>query len=197
MNEHLKKQSLKEQEGFMKARGCADATSMLKITLQNLHTADQDAYLLFDDTVKAFDSVNRDILWKILKIWNTTKNDTYNYKVIKMYTDITIKLGIKKAESLFLFPPPELNRETILPPFYSYLLFKPQYTQCTDPGLPKYYQNMKYNTFQMNPMGSSTKDPKRQAPASPTRTPFMLMMLHSSSSQKMTSSEDPSTKRGS
>ena len=51
----------------MKVRGCADATSMLKITLQNLHTADQDAYVLSVDIIKAFDSVNREMLWKILK----------------------------------------------------------------------------------------------------------------------------------
>ena len=50
MNKDLKKHDLKEQAGFMKARGCADATSTLKIILKNLHTTDQDdAYVLFVD----------------------------------------------------------------------------------------------------------------------------------------------------
>jgi hypothetical protein len=57
MNKHLEKHGLKEQAGFMKARGCADATSTLKITLQNLQAANQDTYVLFVDIVKAFDSV--------------------------------------------------------------------------------------------------------------------------------------------
>ena len=41
----------------MKAYGCADATSTLKTTLQNLQDANQDTYVLFVDIVKAFDSV--------------------------------------------------------------------------------------------------------------------------------------------
>ena len=60
MNKHLEKYSLKEQAGFIKARGCADATS-------TLNAADQDTFVLFVDIVKAFESVNREMLWKILK----------------------------------------------------------------------------------------------------------------------------------
>jgi hypothetical protein len=62
MNSHLEKYGLKEQAGFMKNRGCSDATSTLKITLQNLQAADQDTYVLLVDIAKAFDSVNREML---------------------------------------------------------------------------------------------------------------------------------------
>ena len=99
INKHLEKHGLKEQAGFMKNRGCADATSTLKITLQNLQAANQDSYVLFVDIVKAFDSVNREMLWKILKKYGVP---TATIAIIKkMYTDIRIKLGIEKAEALF------------------------------------------------------------------------------------------------
>ena len=62
MNKHLKIHGLKEQVGFMKARGCANATSMLTITLQNLLGVVHDAGIVFFDIVKAFDSVNTEML---------------------------------------------------------------------------------------------------------------------------------------
>ena len=79
----------------MKNRGCADATSTLKITLQNLQAANQDTYVLFVDIVKAFDSVNREMLWKILKKYGIPTETIAIIK--KMYTDIKIKLGIEKS----------------------------------------------------------------------------------------------------
>jgi hypothetical protein len=36
MNDHLEKNGLQEQAGFMKGRGCSNATTTLKMTLQNL-----------------------------------------------------------------------------------------------------------------------------------------------------------------
>jgi hypothetical protein len=55
---------LQEQSGFSSARGCADSIAALKITLQNLSATDQEAFVLFVDLVKAFDSVNREMLWQ-------------------------------------------------------------------------------------------------------------------------------------
>ena len=84
----------------MKARGCADTTSTLKITVQNLQAADQDTYVLFVDIVKAFDSVNREMLRKILRKYGIPEETILIIE--KMYTDITIKLGIEKAKALFI-----------------------------------------------------------------------------------------------
>jgi hypothetical protein len=67
MNDHLEKYGLQEQAGFMKYRGCSDATSTLKMTLLHLRAANQDTFILVVDLVKAFDSVNREMLWKILE----------------------------------------------------------------------------------------------------------------------------------
>jgi hypothetical protein len=43
-----------------------DGTATLKIALQNLKAAGQEKFVLFDDLVKPFDSVNREMLWLIL-----------------------------------------------------------------------------------------------------------------------------------
>ena len=66
MGGHLKLVGLKEQSGFMPSHGCVDATATLKATHQSMKDSNQDAYILFVDLVKTFDSVNREILWQIL-----------------------------------------------------------------------------------------------------------------------------------
>lgn len=99
INAHLMKIGLKEQAGFMKDRGCSDATSTLKITLQNLKASNHDAYVLFVDIVKAFDSVNREMLWQILKKYGIPP---IALKCIeKMYTNIQIHLNIGNAKTSF------------------------------------------------------------------------------------------------
>jgi hypothetical protein len=47
-------------------KGCADATFTLKTALQTLREHDQESWVLFVDLVKAYDTVNREMLWKIL-----------------------------------------------------------------------------------------------------------------------------------
>jgi hypothetical protein len=50
--------------------GCVDADTTLKIALQNLKDRNQEAYVLFVDLVEYFDSLNREMMWKILaKDW--------------------------------------------------------------------------------------------------------------------------------
>jgi hypothetical protein len=46
----------------MSSRGCVDAATTLKIALQSLKDRNQEAYDLFVDVVKAFDSVNREMM---------------------------------------------------------------------------------------------------------------------------------------
>jgi len=96
---HLHRVGLQEQAGFTSQRGCVDATATLKIALQNLHVANQDAYVLFVDLVKAFDSVNREMLWKILYKYGLPK--TLISVIKKMYTDIEITLQSGDASRSF------------------------------------------------------------------------------------------------
>ena len=79
---------LQTQHGFSSSRGCPDATSSLKIALEQLRYANQEAFVLFVDLVKAFDSVNRELLWKILS--NIGVPDSTIKVIKKAYTNITI-----------------------------------------------------------------------------------------------------------
>jgi hypothetical protein len=49
-----------------RTRQSADATFTLKTALQTLREHDQESWVLFVDLVKAYDTVNREMLWKIL-----------------------------------------------------------------------------------------------------------------------------------
>ena len=86
INHHLVEVGLQEQAGFTPKRGCDDATTALKITLQNLSAAEQEAYVLFVDLVKAFDSVNREMLWLVLAKMGIPPGMISTIK--KMYTGI-------------------------------------------------------------------------------------------------------------
>ena len=58
-----------EQCRSMLNKGCAIATFAVKSALQLLHKHNQEAYVLFVDLVKAYNSVNRELLQRILNIF--------------------------------------------------------------------------------------------------------------------------------
>ena len=91
---------LHEQVGFTSGHRCVDATAALKITLQNLTCAGHEAYVLFVDIINAFDSVNRDMLWKILAKYGIPENMIWTIK--KMYTDIRVTLQVSKEKEEFM-----------------------------------------------------------------------------------------------
>jgi hypothetical protein len=99
LNAYLVQIGLPEQAGFMSERGCPDATAAMKITLQNLSASGQEAYVLFVDIVKAFDSVNREMLWKLLVKFGLPAKMIATIK--KMYTDVTITTKIGKVTEEF------------------------------------------------------------------------------------------------
>jgi hypothetical protein len=47
-------------------KGCADGTFTMETALQILFENGQESWLLFVDLVKAYDTVNLEMLWKIL-----------------------------------------------------------------------------------------------------------------------------------
>jgi Reverse transcriptase (RNA-dependent DNA polymerase) len=83
---------LQEQNGFSSNRGCVDGTAALKIALQNLHHAGQETFVLFVDLVKAFDSVNREMLWKVLAKMGVPP--TLIKVIEKMYRDVRINCDV-------------------------------------------------------------------------------------------------------
>ena len=62
--EHLLREG---QCGFRKGRGCADQIFSLCILAEKAREFNTSLYLAFVDLRKAYDSVNRDTLWKILQ----------------------------------------------------------------------------------------------------------------------------------
>jgi hypothetical protein len=92
--------SLEEQAGSTPGKGCADATFTLKTALQTLREHGQESWVLFVDLVKAYDTVNREMLWKILTTLGVPESLIEVLK--KLYKDVTINLrvGEKLEQSL-------------------------------------------------------------------------------------------------
>ena len=87
---------MEEQCGFVFGKGCADATFSLKTALETLREQGEDAHVLFVDLVKAFDSANREMLWKILSIYGVPE-ETINV-IKKLHTDVTYILPVGKKK---------------------------------------------------------------------------------------------------
>ena len=55
-----------QQNGFVKKRGCVDASFVLLQALRKRREHGLESWVLFLDLVKAFDSVPRSLLWLVL-----------------------------------------------------------------------------------------------------------------------------------
>ena len=55
------------QCGFRKGRSCIDMVFTVRQVVEKLYEHQQKAFLVFIDLKKAYDSVNRDCIWAILK----------------------------------------------------------------------------------------------------------------------------------
>jgi len=58
-----------EQAGFRKNRSCCEQVFALRRIIEKVQARDKSVYLNFIDFKKAFDSVHRDTLWKILRCY--------------------------------------------------------------------------------------------------------------------------------
>ena len=109
----------KEQTGFRKGRSCADQIFTLRQIVEQSNEWSSTVYANFNDFTKAFDSVNRPTLWRILghygipdKLVSIIKMlySDYSARVIcgKYLTeDFAIRTGVKQgcvlSPSSFLF----------------------------------------------------------------------------------------------
>jgi hypothetical protein len=98
LTKHIATFGIDEQCGSLFGKGCADATFTLKSSLQTLREHQQEAHVLFIDLVKAYDSVNRELLWKILKLFGIPDNLIIILK--KLHTNVTyiMKVGEEEVE---------------------------------------------------------------------------------------------------
>ena len=109
----------KEQAGFRKGRGCADQIFTLRQIVEQSNEWSSTVYANFIDFTKAFDSVNRPTLWRILghygipdKLVSIIKMlySDYSARVIcgkDLTEDFAIRTGVKQgcvlSPSSFLF----------------------------------------------------------------------------------------------
>ena len=56
-----------EQAGFRKEKSCCDQIATLRIIVEQTLEWNTGLYMVFVDFEKAFDSIDREVLWKILR----------------------------------------------------------------------------------------------------------------------------------
>ena len=66
---HFKTFANEAQCGSLKRKGCADANFSVSLSLQTLKEYGETVFCIFVDLVKAYNTVNRDLLWKLLEIY--------------------------------------------------------------------------------------------------------------------------------
>ena len=107
-----------EQAGFRKGRSCSDHIFTLRQILEQSHEFNSPVYANFVDFRKAFDSIHRDSLWKILQHYGVPEKLVSVIKLL--YTDFSaqvlcegeltdafqVRTGVKQGCVLspFLFP---------------------------------------------------------------------------------------------
>ena len=93
--QHNKTFKKEAQNGFWPGRGTADGVATLKLALQTMREFGKDSYVLFVDLVKAFDSVNREMMPLVLEKYGVPQS--LITVIMKMYTNIWIKFDIESV----------------------------------------------------------------------------------------------------
>lgn len=84
---------LKEQAGFRKDRGTMQQTLALRLIAENMWRRDRNIYNCFVDFRKAFDTVNRDVLWAILKSFGVNAKLVRILQAVCQNAITTVKIG--------------------------------------------------------------------------------------------------------
>jgi hypothetical protein len=92
----LPKHGFETQCGSQKARGCQDALFVLRSALETRRQHDLPTWALFVDLVKAFNTVNHELLFPLLERHRAPKPPVD--AVWRMHTDMNVKLQIGKEE---------------------------------------------------------------------------------------------------
>ena len=82
-----------EQSGFRKGRSCTDAIFALRSIIEKSTAQNLPLFIHFVDFQKAFDSVHRESLWSILKLYGIPQKICNVIKALYFDTECTIRLG--------------------------------------------------------------------------------------------------------
>ena len=91
ISDAIDKQLRREQAGFRKGRGCADQIFTPRNIIEQCTEWQRQLYINFVDFEKAFDSIHRDSLWRILRLYGIPQEILL---IIKgFYTNFTCQVG--------------------------------------------------------------------------------------------------------
>ena len=90
LGNHFIDVGLDEQCGGVFGKGCIDGTYNVKQALHTLSQHGADSYVIFADLVKAYDTVDRELLWKIMARYGCPEELIFVLR--KLYTNITVQL---------------------------------------------------------------------------------------------------------
>ncbi|XP_073670675.1 uncharacterized protein [Paramisgurnus dabryanus] len=110
VDQHLRK----EQAGFRKGRGCTDQIFVLRNIIEQCTEWQRQLYINFVDFEKAFDSIHRDSLWRILRAYGIPQDivlliqsfyNNFTCKVVNSDHCFHVKTGVRQGcvMSAFLF----------------------------------------------------------------------------------------------
>jgi hypothetical protein len=93
----LKEHGIKEQLGCQPQRGCRDTLFIVRSALQIRHKHMQSTWVIFVDLVKAFDTIDRDLLFEILSKFRIPHSMIYVTRRLYDETEIKISVGSEKG----------------------------------------------------------------------------------------------------
>jgi hypothetical protein len=88
----LKEHGIEEQFGCQPLRGCREPLFVIRSALQIRNKHMQATWVLFIDLVKAFDTIDRELLFEILSKFGIPQSMIYVIR--RLYTDMEIKISV-------------------------------------------------------------------------------------------------------
>lgn len=104
INNRLKKIAdvllLEEQNGFRKGRSCNDNITAIRQIIEKRREYNLETHIAFIDYVKAFDRVNRTVLWEIMEKHGYPRHLVEVIKGLYLNTNIIINTGLRKTSPI-------------------------------------------------------------------------------------------------
>lgn len=93
----IDKQLREEQAGFQKGRGCVDHIFTLRNIIEQCTEWQRQLYINFVDFEKAFDSIHRDSLWRILEQVVLLIRSFYTNFTCQIGNSFAVKTGVRQG----------------------------------------------------------------------------------------------------